>query len=61
MCHWEAIMQTSQTQMGSKKEQSKWTKRDRKRNKRRHGMRTDKRPTDIGNALEKRAGKGKGK
>jgi hypothetical protein len=39
----------------SKKEKSKWSKRDRKRNKRKHGMRTDKRPTDIGNALENRA------
>ena len=44
--------------MPSKKEQSKWNKRDKKRSKRRHGMRVDKRPTDIGNALENRAKKG---
>lgn len=46
------------SEMQSKKEQSKWRKRDRKRSKRRHGMRVDRRPTDIGQALENRAKKG---
>lgn len=43
--------------MLSPKEQNKVSKRDRKRSKRRHGMRVDRRPTDIGNALEKRVRK----
>lgn len=38
----------------TRKEESKWSKRDRKRRRRRHGMRVDKRPTDIGNSLKKR-------
>lgn len=36
---------------------SKAVRRDKKRKKRRHGMRVDRRPTDIGRALEKRARK----
>lgn len=47
--------------MLSRKEESKWSKRDRKQSKRRYGMRVDKRPTDIGNAIEKRAPKEKDK
>jgi hypothetical protein len=45
----------------TRKERNKWSKRDRKTSKRRHGMRVDKRPTDIGNSLTKRVRKDKNK
>lgn len=41
----------------TRKEESKWSKRDRKTSKRRHGMRVDRRPTDIGQAITNRASK----
>lgn len=43
--------------MSAKSEENKWSRRDRKQDKRKNGMRSDKRPTDIGNAIAKRAEK----
>lgn len=47
--------------MSDKSEQNKWSRRDRKQDKRRHGMRSDRRPTDIGNAVANRAEQAKKK
>jgi hypothetical protein len=45
--------------MSRQSEENRWSKRDRKQDKRKHGMRTDRRPTDIGNAVANRADKAK--